>query len=186
MSWSGFRRRGAAVEARFSDVEVRILTALLHQLVALLDEGAPDSAGVQGDDPLAELEAAVGGPPPAAPEDPVLARLLPDGYRDDAEQAQEFRRFTEADLRAGKQAAARTMLDGLPAGGGRVRLAPETAEQWMTALNDVRLALGTRLDVDEDTEAALDELDRADPRYDELLVYSWLGELQELLVRSLW
>ena len=45
---------------------------------------------------------------------PVLARLLPDAYRDDTEAAGEFRRFTEQDLRSGKVAAARTVLDTLP------------------------------------------------------------------------
>ena len=33
----------------------------------------------------------------------MLARLLPDGYRDDPEAAGEFRRYTESALRSAKQ-----------------------------------------------------------------------------------
>ena len=43
-----------------------------------------------------------------APEDPVLARLLPDGYRDDPEAAGEFRKYTEPSLRSAKHQAAQT------------------------------------------------------------------------------
>ena len=67
-----------------------------------------------------------GRPAGLPPEDPVLARLLPDAYRDDPEAAGEFRRYTEQDLRSGKVAAAQTVLATLPAKGGQVRLGPET------------------------------------------------------------
>ena len=98
------------------------------------------------------MAALLGNPGPAAPpDDPVLARLLPDAYRDDTEAAGEFRRFTEQELRSGKLAAAQTVLDTLPEEGGRVELTEEDAQVWLRALNDVRLALGVRLDITEDT-----------------------------------
>ena len=74
---------------------------------------------------------------------PVLARLLPDAYRDDPDAAGEFRRFTESGLRSGKAQCAQTLLDTLPASGGRVKLTSQEAEAWLRSLNDVRLALGS-------------------------------------------
>ncbi len=138
-------------------------------------------------DDLARLLGQAGGTGPATPpDDPVLARLLPDAYADDAEAAGDFRRFTEQELRNGKAAAARTVLATLPEDGGRVRLSPEEAQVWLRALNDVRLALGVRLSITEDFEARLQDLDPADPRSAYMWVYDWLTFLQETLVRALW
>ena len=124
--------------------------------------------------------------PDTPPDDPVLARLLPDAYRDDTEAAGEFRRFTEQDLRSGKAAAARTVLDTLPEEGGKVELSEQDAQVWLRALNDVRLALGVRLEITEDTAQRSQDLDPADPRSAYLWVYDWLTYLQETLVRALW
>jgi hypothetical protein len=147
--------------------------------------GAPDWTDI------ADLEALLGdpgagepGPAPKAPEDPVLARLLPDGYRDDPEAAGEFRKYTEPTLRNAKQRAAQEMLDTLPAAGGRVQLTPEQAQAWLKALNDVRLALGVRLEVTEDFDQQWARLDAADPRWTAYEVYAWLGAVQESLVQA--
>ncbi len=138
-------------------------------------------------DDLARLLGQAGETGPATPpDDPVLARLLPDAYADDAEAAGDFRRFTEQELRNGKAAAARTVLATLPEDGGRVRLSGEEAQVWLRALNDVRLALGVRLSITEDFEARLQDLDPADPRSAYMWVYDWLTFLQETLVRALW
>ena len=138
-------------------------------------------------DDLARLLGQAGETGPATPpDDPVLARLLPDAYADDAEAAGDFRRFTEQELRNGKAAAARTVLATLPEDGGRVRLSEEEAQVWLRALNDVRLALGVRLSITEDFEARLQDLDPADPRSAYMWVYDWLTFLQETLVRALW
>src|SRR5438105_1071924 len=134
-----------------------------------------------------ELAAAIGAAGPTSPpEDPVLARLLPDAYRDDPEAAGEFRRYTEQGLRSGKVAAAQTVLDTLPAGGGHVRLGPEDAQAWLRALNDVRLAIGTVLGITEDYEDEMEAASWADPRSAYLEVYHWLGYVQDSLVRALW
>ncbi len=147
-----------------------------------------------GDDPLSghwdspeEFAALLGlSESTALPEDPVLARLLPDAYRDDAEAAGDFRRYTEQDLRSGKVAAARTVLATLPEGGGQVRLSTDDAQAWLRAINDVRLALGVRLSITEDFEERLAGLDPADPRSAYFWVYDWLTYLQETLVHALW
>jgi hypothetical protein len=151
-------------------------------------------AAGSGDDPLGghwdspeEFAALLGlSESTALPEDPVLARLLPDAYRDDAEAAGDFRRYTEQDLRSGKVAAARTVLATLPEGGGQVRLSTDDAQAWLRAINDVRLALGVRLSITEDFEERMAGLDPEDPRSAYFWVYDWLTYIQETLVRALW
>jgi hypothetical protein len=190
----GFRaRRRGGVTARFAASQASIIRALVSQVEELIagpaGEGgtAPGRGGTEPG-PLADLEALLGSTGGAAdpPDDPVLARLLPDAYRDDTEAAGEFRRFTEQELRSGKLAAAQTVLDTLPEDGGRVELTEEDAQVWLRALNDVRLALGVRLEITEDTAQHTQDLDPADPRSAYLWVYDWLTYLQETLVRALW
>ncbi len=196
----GFRaRRRGGVTARFAASQASIIRALVSQVEELIagpageDGTAPGlggaAAGLGGAarGPLDDVAALLGNPgPDAPPDDPVLARLLPDAYRDDTEAAGEFRRFTEQELRSGKLAAAQTVLDTLPEEGGRVELTEEDAQVWLRALNDVRLALGVRLDITEDTAQRTQDLDPADPRSAYLWVYDWLTYLQETLVRALW
>lgn len=119
------------------------------------------------------------------PDDPVLARLLPDGYSGDPEAAAEFRRYTESGLRSGKAAAARTVLATLPPQGGRIRLSEPEAQAWLRALNDVRLALGTRLEVTDDFDDQMAGITADDPRAPVVAIYQWLGILQESLVEAL-
>jgi hypothetical protein len=198
-----FRRSRGRVSARFTAAQAVILRNLVSQVAELMgtaadpgaaDPDAPGSPPAQGaagpGEPalsIEELAAAIGAAGPTSPpEDPVLARLLPDAYRDDPEAAGEFRRYTEQGLRSGKVAAAQTVLDTLPAGGGHVRLGPEDAQAWLRALNDVRLAIGTVLGITEDYEAEMEAASWADPRSAYLEVYHWLGYVQDSLVRALW
>jgi hypothetical protein len=175
-------RRGPV--ARFQRGEVVILDMLLRELLLLLEED--QDAPPHDADPLAEitgLDDTVA--PPERPTDPALARLLPDAYADDPERAAEFRRYTEPELRSGKLQAVRAVRESLPPEGGRVVLTPELADAWLGALNDLRLTLGTRLDVTEDSYAELDRVDPDSPRSRELTVFYWLGVLQETLVDTL-
>ena len=115
----------------------------------------------------------------------MLARLLPDGYRDDPEAAGEFRKYTESGLRSAKQQAAQEMLDTLPEAGGKVQLTHDQAQAWLKALNDVRLALGVRLGVTEEFEEQWGQLKPDDPQWTAFEVYAWLGAVQESLVQAL-
>ncbi len=210
-----FRRTShRGVRARFDAPEAVLLRSLIEQVVDLLTDpdaglpgepGAPGMSGAAGApgtlseppgealDPgtpgvptPAELEAMLGmGHSAQAPQDPALARLLPDAYRDDPDAAGEFRRFTEQSLRSAKQESARIVLETLPADGGQVRLSGEQAQSWLRALNDVRLALGVRLGVTEEFEEQWQELDPVDPRSAAFEVYAWLGGVQESLVQAL-
>jgi hypothetical protein len=209
VTMAGFRRTVGGVSARFTAAEAGVVRTLVSQVAELLggdpaaaDPAAEPASGPGRAGPLAGSGSAAAEPAPGTadvleamlwpggpvepPDDPAIARLLPNGYRDDPEAAGEFRRYTEQDLRSGKVAAARTVLATLPGDGGRVRLGRENAEVWLRALNDVRLALGVRLGITEDYEQELTQDSGTDPRSAYLQVYDWLSFLQESLVRALW
>ena len=184
-------RRSGLVIANFTGFEADLLRSLAAQLVELLrnEEAVP-----HGQDPLEAMMDFSG--PTSAPEDPVLARLFPTAYSDDEEAAAEFRRFTEAALRDGKAAAACTIIDALEEAGLPphldeeglmidVELDPPTAEIWMRSFTDLRLALATRLGVEEDDEEYWDALPDDDPRAQAHDIYDWVGYLQETLIRAL-
>jgi hypothetical protein len=123
-------------------------------------------------------------------DDPAVERLFPDVYPEDPIEAAEFRRYTEPDLHSAKLEQARVVLDSIVPSGGEVRLDEETADMWLRALTDVRLILGTRLGVQDETDiqAELDEAvgrDPSSPRVDQLSVYAYLSFLQESLVGAL-
>jgi hypothetical protein len=190
MSAAGFRAVPGGVTVRFARPQAAIIRDLVGQVAELV--GGEDATGPgrpARHDELGEpgeLEALVGlAGTVKPPDDPVLARLLPDAYRDDPEAAAEFRRFTDAALRSEKVEAARTVLATLPPAGGRVRLSEPDAHAWLRALNDVRLALGVRLGVTEDFEQQAEETGPEDPRYPYLWVYQWLTYLQDSLVEAL-
>ena len=183
---------GGGARAWLAAAEADLLRNLVGQIMALVDRGVDEGGVDEGhpgdprDETLAALEAMLHEPgSPLTPEDPVLARLLPDAYRDDPEAAGEFRKYTEPALRTAKQQAAQEMLDSLPEGGGRVQLTPDQAQAWLKALNDVRLALGVRLDVTEDFEDQWGRLTPEDPQWAAYEVYAWLGAVQESLVQAL-
>ena len=173
-----FAKKRGGIEASLDRVEVEVLSSMAADLLELL---GPELA--PGGDPLAALVGLPTGPVERPP-DPALARLLPDAYRDDETAADDFRRYTEADLRAGKRAHAAAVLASLApySCGGRIRLERELADAWLGCLNDLRLVLGTRLEVTEETELAVV---RDDPRAQALSVYGWLGWVQESLLRCL-
>lgn len=176
---AGFRATSDGVTARFAKPEAAIIRDLVGQVVELV---VADIPAVDTD----ELAAMVGiSDSTEVPDDPVLARLLPDGYRDDPEAAQDFRRFTESGLRSAKVESAQMLLDTLPASGGRVRLSSDQAEAWLRSLNDVRLALGVRLGVTDDFDGLNSDVGPDDPRYAYVQVYQWLAFLQESLVSAL-
>ncbi len=188
-----FKRTRAGKRIVLDEVEAAVLTQVIGEMAVVI--GAPDDAEIstsEAPDGAAAWAHELGlsgvgdeSSAPSPPSDPVRARLFPDGYRDDAEAASDFRRFTERDLRAGKAANAEAMLKSLPEGGGTIVLDADGCAAWLGALNDARLALGTALEVDESTSFELASLDAGDPRARRLLVYQWLGELQDSLLRAL-
>jgi hypothetical protein len=155
----GFRANGGSVVARLDGAEAGIVGLLLDQLEQLLTADAGDVA-----------------------DDPVLARLLPEGHRGDPALAADYRDLTESALRSGKSDDLATMRATLPPDGGEVRLDLDQAGSWLRTTNDLRLALGTRLDISEDTEPPDDFTDERDHQ---LGVYYWLTAVQGSLVDAL-
>ncbi|WP_107771403.1 DUF2017 domain-containing protein [Nocardioides sediminis] len=185
-------RRSRLVIATFTGFEADLLRSLASQVVELLrnEAAVPD----EGRDPFEAMMDFSG--PTTAPEDPVLQRLFPTAYADDEEAAAEFRRFTEGTLRDGKAAAACAIIDGLEEAGLPpeltedglmidVELDEPTAETWMRSFTDIRLALATRLGVEEGDEEKWHSLPDDDPRAQAHDIYEWVGWLQETLVEAL-
>lgn len=195
-----FRRRRGRVETTFELEEGKMLANLASQVVELLHDrnGPPESDA----DPLAVEVGMSGSLQP--PEDPVLRRLLPDGYLDDDEESAEFRRYTEQSLTVAKVENARAVLTALDDAGvndnpknGKleIELNDNAIPPWLRALNDIRLSLAVRLGID--SEDDLDDLDEADAHaHDDdddaegsqkmmREVYLWLGYVQESLVNAL-
>ena len=184
--------RDGGVTVRLSGGEATLLRTLVVPVMELLNDperpSPPPEPSESVDDVFAELEKQFSQPDEPDPElsmDPVVARLLPDAYRDDPEKAGEFRKYTESSLREAKKYFAQTLLETLPPTGGKVRLTGDQARDWLRALNDMRLMFGVRLEVTEDYEQQLAGLDPKDPRAAAFEVYGWLGAVQESLVRAL-
>jgi hypothetical protein len=121
--------------------------------------------------------------------DPAIERLLPDAYRDSTADAAEFRRFTEEELADDKIRRALGMAELLtpetetdePTDGPvRVTLDPAAALDWMRTFTDIRLALATRLGIVDDTSPIMVD----DESQLTLAIYTWLGQLQWALVRT--
>jgi len=112
------------------------------------------------------------------PDDPELRRLFPPAYSDRVDDEQ-YRSLVHDQLVSGRSKALATVRETLA--GEMLDL--EQADQWLRALNDMRLVLGTRWDVTEQLDYG--ELDLNEPRGRELAVYGYLSWLQEQLVEAL-
>lgn len=121
-----------------------------------------------------------------APQDPAVARLLPDAmpHADEHERARQ-RALTEDALTAAKLDDARRALEALRS--TRVTVPHEQAVSFGRALNDVRLVLATRLGIETDEEArrvhAVDDWRHAqDVEATMALLYNFTTWLQETLM----
>lgn len=186
-----FRSSRGGITISLDPVETAVLGQVISEMAELI---GPPSERTGGQDWLRELGftgldgLGQAGEALSEPDDPIQARLFPAAYRDDDDvdgAAHDFRRFTEDDLRAGKAANAVALLATLPEGGGTIMLDDDACSAWLGGLNDARLALGTALDVDQNTEYELAVLESNEPRAQRLLVYHWLGELQSSLLEAL-
>lgn len=151
---AGFVRVGDLIERDFSVEEIDVLTSLAEGLDDTLSDDSAD--------------------------DPVLDRLLPAAYGDDDPEASaEFARFTRDRITEAKRGRlTRVLLLGAQGqepedGGSRISVDQAAAQEWLLALNDIRLALAARIGVER-----LDDL-RLGPIGE---VYEWLGWLQSGLI----
>ncbi|HEV2810082.1 MAG TPA: DUF2017 family protein [Acidimicrobiales bacterium] len=150
------RTRKGDFEIRLSQPELQLLGSLVPQLRAAL-----------------EADSGAGGA-----KDPTLRRLFPTAYPDDEGRDLEYRSMVHDDLLARRHAALDTMESTLAA----TRLDEEALLAWMGAVNDLRLVLGTRLDVSEESDLVPDP---DDPDAPALAVYGYLGFLLESMIAAL-
>ena len=167
--------------------EADLLSSLVSSMVGMLDD-RESSAPV---DELAEITGMRTGNS-VPPQDDTMKRLLPDFYRQATEHPagsgtaeslnSALRSLHGPEIIDAKREAAQRLLDTVPAGGGKFELSEDDAQAWVSAVNDVRLALGTMLDIGPDGP---DKLPGDHPMAGHLDVYQWLTVLQEYLVLSL-
>ena len=112
-------------------------------------------------------------------DDPALRRLYPPAYDDDPVRQKEYEGLISPEL-------TRERLDALALVERTVdasQLSEEEITAWLGALNDLRLVLGTRLDVTE--ELSEEGLPDDDPRSPAFALFAYLGWLEEQIVDAL-
>jgi hypothetical protein len=112
-----------------------------------------------------------------ADEGPELARLFPTAYLDDLERDAEYRRYMREELVQRRLASLTVMEETIDA----THLTEDQAMAWMKVLNDVRLVLGTILNVSEEPI----EVEADDPRAPQFAVYHYLSGLVDEAVSAL-
>jgi hypothetical protein len=177
---ASIKRKAGVIRVQLEPEERMVLAGFAREVAQLLG-GVPAA----DPDPLAALVGMTADPTPApTPEDPALLRLLPDAY-DDPAGAAEFRRLTDDELRRGKATALAQLADDIDGGRDVVELDDAGADGWVQAINDVRLVLGVRLDIDEDGHGWRRALPADDPRVPLAAAYTWLTGVQERLLGAM-
>ncbi len=176
-----FRNTRKGIVGFLEPGERDLVRKLFNDIISMLE---PESAA--DEDPLAAL---VGLDEKAeTPSDAALLRLLPNAVNNDGDEALEFRRLTERSLRETKMGALRgasLVLDS-----SRIVLNREQAEIFSRALNDVRLVLAQRLEIETAEDAdRIHEGQNSTQAEDGgsylALVYNFTTWLQESLMQSL-
>jgi hypothetical protein len=179
------RTDDGGIALRLSRHEREIVRALLLELRDVLDGGragdatAVDETGV-GDDPDRPDHA--GDPLDSfdpGETDPVLRRLYPPAIPTDPAASAAFAKLVRGSLEDARRERIVAVEDTLDARA----LDDARAGAWLGVLNDLRLVLGTQLDVTEASE--VEELEDDDPEAPRKAVYAYLGWLEWQLVEVL-
>ena len=145
---------GGAVRVRFEEHEADVIRNLLSEMHAMLDSGRSG--------------------------DPVMERLFPRAYTEESDE-EAYKELLGSDLEASKKKALDMVAQSIRESGPvDTPLSTEQANEWLAALNDIRLAIGTRLDVSEETMSQ--ELDPDDEKSPAMAVLHWLGWVQESII----
>jgi hypothetical protein len=178
---------GPRLRSALASHEAALLQSLVSSMLGMLDERESSA-------PADELEEITGMKTGHSqpPQDATMKRLLPDFYRADSDHRagqgtaeslnSALRSLHEPAIIDAKRKAAQRLLETMPEGGGKFELTEDDAIAWAAAVNDVRLALGTMLEVGPDGP---DRLPADHPMAGHFDVYQWLTVLQEYLVLGL-
>ena len=110
-------------------------------------------------------------------DDPALRRLFPPAYTDDVVKDAEYQMLMRRELLERHRAS----LDVVERTVDAEVVSEDELSAWMAALNQLRLVLGTRLDVTEDMEQPADD----DPAARPYALYAYLSFLQDQIVSAL-
>ena len=147
------KRTRRGFDVRLPGSERDLLRGLPEQLDTLLAEGRPD--------------------------DPVMRRLYPAAHLDDEAASAEFAEVTRDDLTDGRRRALTEMSRTLD----ERTLAEDEMLSWLAVINDLRLVLGVRLAVTEETVPAdFEGEEEASASY---ALYAYLSYLEEEIVAAL-
>lgn len=146
------KTRKGDFEVRLGDDEREVITNVLQQLAGAL----------RGD----------------AAADPAFRRLFPVAYAQDADKEAEYRELVGDELVQNRLASIELAAAALH----EQRIDEERLLALMGAVNDLRLVLGTRLDVSEETDLAVDP---RDPQASAYALYGYLGFLLETCVDAI-
>ncbi|MEX2203003.1 MAG: DUF2017 family protein [Actinomycetota bacterium] len=147
------RSSGGGFDLRIPRSERNVLRELPDQLRLLLDEGDA--------------------------QDPALQRLFPSAYPDDPVAAAEFDGFVRDDLTEQRMKAIGTMARTIDS----AHLDEEEALAWLAAVNDLRLVLGIRLAVTEESEP--EDFVGDEGTHGSYALYAYLSVLEEDIVEAL-
>ena len=178
---------GPRFRSALASHEASLLESLVTSMLGMLEERESSSPA----DELEEITGMrTGNSQP--PDDDTMKRLLPDFYRSQTDHPagsgtveslnNALRSLHEPEIIDAKRQAAHRLLDTLPPEGGKFELNEADAHAWAAAVNDVRLALGTMLDIG---ASGPDQLSSDHPMAGHVDVYQWLTVLQEYLVLGL-
>ncbi|MGZ5297158.1 MAG: DUF2017 family protein [Actinomycetota bacterium] len=148
------RTRRGDFELRLDPKERDILRGLPDQLRSLIENEDPTS-------------------------DPAMARLYPPAYEDDPIRNLEYERLAGDDLTSQRLSSIGAMEGSIDAD----RLTEDQLLSWLSVLNDLRLVLGTRLEITEGTTE--DDFAPSDPRSSTFALYAYLTWLVDAIVRTL-
>lgn len=156
-----FRAHDGVIRARFDPTEVELLRSLETGIATVLEQGRAD--------------------------DPVIERLFPAAVAGDDEADDEVRRLLRDDLLAARRAGLRALVAVLDRaephrGALRVDLVDDEPLLLLGVLNDLRLAIGARIDIQHVDRAAVVDDDALAYR---LAVMDHFGWWQEQLLELL-
>jgi hypothetical protein len=112
-------------------------------------------------------------------DDPAVERLFPPAYPDDPDLQSEYEGLVRGDLVQQRLSSIEVMERTIDSS----RLDEEETLAWLSALNDLRLILGTRLGATEDADP--DAISEDDPLAPSYALYYYLGWLEEQVVEAL-
>jgi hypothetical protein len=148
-------RRHGRLRLRLEPVEVSLLESLLDELTIVLEDEETS--------------------------DPVTQRLFPSAYPDDDKAEADYRSITESSLRSERLQRVGACAADLALGPELDLSAEDDGRRWIQVLNDLRLALGTRIGITEDEP----DLDPTDPDAQPRIIYYWLTTVQDSVVTGL-